>query len=323
MNNPIKGPDGSGTPRYPTETEGGGKADFKDVLSRLLKAGPQDIRLRQGEGRDVPLDGGKTRSRMDRCQTALKEPKHEARGLWESVKAGLRSFGEMLGLISPKRPDLAVTGEPLAVLREHIGAFASQPAGFLRLDNGFSAHMRSDLQQRLGDGKVLRDLLGSLTAVKDAPSRELDFELAAMGREAAGYNGRLTSNLLTAVFGGEGKPSLAQRLPEGWLVGLREAAAEIGKSDLDPGQKREATRTLVKSAVFLRFVSPEIAKKTAESGTHPGLASAGKSFLKIVNGASLETVSPELQEVLGPLAQGFGDRLDAFIGELGIAGFGG
>ncbi len=328
MSKPVSGSDGPASPRYPSQGEGVGKPGLTDALPQLrskAKEGPEAVSVRQGDGRDVPLDGAKTRKRLDDCATAMAEPKGKAAGLWSEFKAGLRGFAEMLGLIAPKRvlPDVTMGSAGMVALRENIAAFRDNPAAFLRMDNAFSSQMRDDLLARTNDGKITRDLMGAMQQVRGAPPRGLDYELASMGPEASRHTAQVTQALLGQVFGGDGRMGLAERLPESWLTGLREAGDEILRSDLQPQDKTDAIRTLVKSTVFLRFVNSELVKGTLSEGAHPGLAAANKCLLKLVNGAPLDTLSPELRGQMSPLAERFAQQLDGFVVQLGMPRVGG
>lgn len=331
MNWSVKGSDGPNSPRSSgVSSEEKQTVPLDAKLSGILaqQGGKISVAVRQGEGKDVPLDGGKTAKRMMDTAEAMGPMRAKAAGLWEKFKAGLHSFAQLLHLVAKPvagdtavRPmaerittDLELTPESRNTLQREIGKFREDPTTFLRNGNAFSTQMALGLKARV-DGAPMGQVMATLGGGGVPPSG-LDYTPSRATDEAVQVLVDLASRIMDGVMGTETTPSIARQLPESWLTGLRDAAREIDRSDLSHVEKDKAVRTLVTDSVFLRFVAPELSLGT----TNPGRAAANTVFMVLVKEASGKTLSPELKEAIAPLREVFSQKLDGFIRDLDLRG---
>jgi hypothetical protein len=263
------------------------------VSSDFRNTGRLAANVRQGEGRDVPADRTNTRQRQETVDSFKAAFLHEVGETWSDFVAG---FAE--------RPDM---DRPMQTLQQALSDYARAPGQFLRGESGFLSALTLGLRQG-GAEALLRDLADALARVPGQDTAGQDYDTARISGDAAVYVAALTDVMVATVLGG------VDRLPQEFLTQLREAGAEILRSDLSPSEKTDALCQLCKGAVCQHGIGPDLMLR----GETPAETAAAKCFVVLLSTGETRNLSPDLAKALGPLVQSLPSRLEDFVGALGM-----
>lgn len=268
-----------------------------DRLDRL-QAGFRDTgrltaNLRQGEGRDVPLDRSTNRQRQEAVDSYKATFLREVGESWSDFVA---AFAD--------RPD---TDRPTQTLQQALTEYARAPGQFLRGESEFLSALTLGLRQGGADA-VLRDLADALARVPGQGTAGQDYDTSRISGDKAVHVAALTDVMVATVLGG------VDRLPQEFLTALRDAGAEILRSDLSPSEKTGALGQLCKGAVCQHGVGPDLMLR----GKTEAETAAAKCFVILLSTGETRNLSPDLAKALEPLVQSLPSRLQDFVRALGM-----
>lgn len=262
------------------------QADFRE-------RGRLTVNLRQGEGRDVPADRTNARQRQETV---------------DSFKAAfLREVGEGWSDFVAAFADRPDTDRPTQTLQQALSDYTRAPGQFLRGESGFLSALTLGLREG-GAEALLRDLADAIAAVPGQGTDGQDYDTARISGDAAVHVAALTDVMVAAVLGG------ADRLPQEFLAQLRDAGAEILRSDLSPTEKTDALCQLCKGAICQHGIGPDLMLR----GESQAEIAAAKCFVILLSTGETRNLSPDLAKALGPLAQSLPSRLQDFVRALGM-----
>lgn len=249
--------------------------------------------LRQGEGRDVPTDRSTTRQR----QEAL-----------DGFKAAfLQDVGESWSEFVAAFADRPDPDRPTQTLQQALADYTRAPGQFLRGESGFLSALTLGLRQGGADA-LLRDLADALARIPGQGAGGQDYDTARISGDAALHVAALTDVMVATVLGG------VDRLPQEFLTALRDAGAEILRSDLSPSEKTDALGQLCKGAICQHGLGPSLMLR----GETQAEIAAAKSFVILLSTGDTRNLSPDLAKALGPLVQSLPSRLQDFVRALGM-----